>query len=135
MLLSKMQAKVLIVDDDADIRNAVCMTLAQSSGVSYSFAEADSVATGLEAVKRLKPDVIILDIHMPGEDGFDFMKRLKRSKFQSGNVIVLTADDSLRNLWQAESEGVNAYRFMGKPFRTEELQALVLGLIMPRQAT
>jgi DNA-binding NtrC family response regulator len=51
--LSDIKARILIIDDDADVRNAVRMTLESERGVSYAFTEADSVTTGLEALKSI----------------------------------------------------------------------------------
>jgi CheY-like chemotaxis protein len=130
--LSDIRAKVLIIDDDADIRNAVRLTLESESGVNYVFSEAGNVASGLTAVKSTKPTVIILDLHMPGENGFDFMNKLQKDGlFPRAKVIILTADNSIKNLLEAESKGVNAYHFMGKPFVNDDLRALVLSLVLP----
>jgi DNA-binding NtrC family response regulator len=130
--LSDVKAKVLIIDDDADVRSAVRMTLESGSGADLSFSEAGSVPTGLKALKSDKPEVVILDIHMPGQDGFDFMSQMKRNKsLPQPKVIMLTADDSIKNIWQAESQGVNPYHFISKPFKSEDLQALVLSLVLP----
>jgi DNA-binding NtrC family response regulator len=126
------KAKVLIIDDDADVRSAVRMTLELEPGVNYAFSEAGDVPTGLKALKSTDSDVVILDLHMPGEDGFDFIDKLEKAKsFPLAKVIILTADDSIKNLLKAEREGVNAYHFIGKPFASAELRALVLSLILP----
>jgi len=131
--LADIKAKVLIIDDDADIRNVVRMTLESESGVNYSFAEADNVASGLAALKSTKPTVIILDLHMPSENGFDFMNKLKKDhSLPRTKVIILTADNSIKNLLKAEVRGVNAYQFVGKPFVNDELRATVLSMVLPK---
>ena len=133
MELTDIKAKVLIIDDDADIRSAIRMTLESDSGVDYSFTEAGDVASGLTALKSTKPAVIILDLHMPGENGFDFMNKMRTNHYHSrSKVIILTADNSIKNLLKAESKGVNAYQFIGKPFVNDELRALVLSLVLPK---
>jgi CheY-like chemotaxis protein len=130
--LSDIKARVLIIDDDADIRSAVRMTLESEYGVGYVFTEADSVASGLIAIKSSQPDVIILDLHMPGENGFDFMNKFKKdTSLPAAKIIILTADDSIKNLLKAEGKGVNAYHFMGKPFISDDLRAMVLSLVLP----
>ena len=132
MELSDIKAKVLIVDDDADIRSAVRLTLESELGARYTFSEAANVTSGLKALKSSRPDVVILDLHMPGEDGFDFMNKQKKdSSLPKTKMIILTADDSFKNLWKAENRGINAYHFMGKPFVSDELRALVLSLVLP----
>ena len=134
--LSDIKAKILIIDDDADVRNAVRMTLESERGVKYAFVEAGDVVSGLKALKSNKSDVVILDLHMPGEDGFDFVEKLKKDKsLPLTKVVILTADDSIKNLWRAVNKGISAYNFMGKPFIADELRAMVLSLVMPYQST
>ena len=133
MKLSDIKARILIVDDDADVRNAVRMTLESEQAVNYTFSEAGSASSGLDALESAKSDVVILDLHMPGEDGFDFMDKLKKTAFlPMTRVIILTADDSGKNLWEAVNRGINAYHFIGKPFVNDELRALVLSLVLPK---
>lgn len=131
MKLLGAKARVLIVDDNAETRNAIRMTLESESYVAYSFTESATVASGMKVVENWQPDVIILDIHMPGENGFDFIDGLdKRHLPKKKNILVLTADDTLKNIWQVQSKGIDAYRFMGKPFESEELRAQVLGIAL-----
>jgi DNA-binding NtrC family response regulator len=66
---------------------------------------------------------------MPDKTGFDFMEIVHKKKLLAkAKVIMLTADDTLDNLFKAEHEGIGTYHFLGKPFNTSELQALVLDL-------
>ncbi|HSW79257.1 MAG TPA: response regulator [Candidatus Saccharimonadales bacterium] len=129
--LSDVKAHILIVDDNEDTRNAIRLTLELESQVNYSFKEANTVSKGLKFFKSFKPNVIILDLHLPGENGFAFLEKLRKIRPSANDaVIVLTADDSFKNLWRAESSGVDAYHFMGKPFEGSELRAQVLGLAL-----
>lgn len=129
--LSDVKANILIVDDNAETRNAIRMTLGLESQVTYTFTEAGTVDSGLQLIESVEPNIIILDIHLPGKSGFDFLKKLSKLRpVLKKRIIILTADDSMDNMWQAESEGVNAYRFMGKPFESDELRAQVLGLAL-----
>ncbi len=133
MKLSGVKARVLIVDDNIETRNAIRMALEYEPYLAYAFTESGSVASGLSAVDNWKPDVIILDIHMPGENGFDFLDKLDEQRAsKKNNVLVLTADDTLKNIWQVQSKGIDAYRFMGKPFESEELRAQVLGIALDK---
>jgi DNA-binding response OmpR family regulator len=80
-------------------------------------------------MKAIKPDIVILDLHMPDKTGFDFMNIVQKNKLLAkAKVIMLTADDTLGNLFKAEHKGIGAYHFLGKPFNISELQALVLDL-------
>lgn len=131
MNLSDVKAHILIVDDNEETRNAIRMTLELESQVAYTFAEASTVAKGLNLIKKFKPNVIILDIHMPGANGFAFLDKLRKIfPGAKDNTIILTADDSFKNLWNAESKGIDPYHFMGKPFEGNELRAQVLGLAL-----
>ena len=130
--MTKPTMKILIVDDDADIRQAVRLTLEEQDYLNVVVTESIDVASGIEQMKAIKPDIVILDLHMPDKTGFDFMdivhqdKRLAKTK-----VIMLTADDNLANIFKAEDKGIGAYHFLGKPFNISELQALVLSLSLP----
>jgi CheY-like chemotaxis protein len=88
----------------------------------------------LQAVKASKPDVILLDLHMPGKDGFDFLDELKASKQSpKPKVVVVTAHGSIKNLLKAQGKGISNYQFMTKPFRSDELLAVVLSAALPKR--
>jgi CheY-like chemotaxis protein len=88
-----MKVKVLVVDDDQDIRSLVRMIL-ESKGM-----EVDEAATGEEALHKLrggddKPDLILLDVMMPGMNGWEVLRELKRdTELQSIPVVMLSAID------------------------------------------
>lgn len=130
--MTKPIIKILIVDDDAAIREAVRLTLEEQDYLNVTVTESIDVASGILQMKAIHPDIVILDLHMPDKTGFDFMdivhmdKRLAKTK-----VIMLTADDNLANIFKAEDKGIGAFHFLGKPFNISELQALVLGLSLP----
>ncbi|HSX44287.1 MAG TPA: response regulator [Candidatus Saccharimonadales bacterium] len=124
-------AKILIIDDEAEVRSAVRLTLEEEQNANYSFTEASNVASGLKALKAKKPDVVILDLLMPGPSGYDFIQTMKKDhSMPLTRIIILTAHDSMKNLWKAENTGVNAYHFMSKPFVGDDLRATVLGLVL-----
>ena len=84
-----MPQKALIIDDERLARNQLRERLAQFSELEV-VAEADCVSEAVKAVERVQPDVVFLDIQMPGESGFDFLEQA------SGGfkVIFVTAFDS-----------------------------------------
>ena len=132
MKLSDIKAKILMIDDDSDVRNAVRLTLDSELEINHTFTEADNVGSGLKALKTIMPDIVILDLHMPGKDGFDFLDDIRKNEsFPLTKVIILTADDRLKNLLHTENKGIDAYHFMGKPFANDALKAMVLSLIVP----
>jgi len=124
--------KILIVDDDADIREAVRLSLEEQTYLDIDITESSDVLSGIEQMKIINPDIVILDLHMPGKTGFDFMDLMNQDKnLARTKVIMLTADDTLANIFKAEDKGIGAYHFLGKPFNISELQALVFSLGLP----
>ena len=66
----------LIIDDEEDARRYLSMMINEFCPQLNILGEADSVVTGKEAIKNLQPDIVFLDIHMPGGSGFDLLKAL-----------------------------------------------------------
>ena len=128
----KPQKKILIVDDDADIRSSIRLALEEQDYVDVEISESPNVDAGVQQVKNNAPDIIILDLHMPDKSGLDFMDIVHKDKrFEGTKVIMLTADDTMLNVFDAEHKGISPYHFLGKPFNIAELQALVLSLSLP----
>jgi DNA-binding response OmpR family regulator len=127
--MAKPTKKILIIDDDANIREAVRLTVEEQDFMNIEVTESADVASGIQQMKAIRPDIVILDLHMPDKTGFDFMNIVHKNKLLAkAKVIMLTADDTLGNLFKAEHKGIGAYHFLGKPFNISELQALVLDL-------
>lgn len=130
--MTKRSMKILIVDDDADIRDAVRLSLEEQNYLAIDVTESSDVVSGIEQMRIINPDIVILDLHMPGKTGFDFMDLMNQDKnLARTKVIMLTADDTLANIFKAEDKGIGAYHFLGKPFNVSELQALVFSLGLP----
>lgn len=130
--MTKPTMKILIVDDDASVRAAVRLTVEEQDFINVKVTESVDVASGLKVLNAWRPDIIILDLHMPGKTGFDFMDiALEAKLLAKTNVIMLTADDTLGNLFKADDKGIGARHFLGKPFEVSELQALVYSLALP----
>jgi two-component system phosphate regulon response regulator PhoB len=121
--------KILIIDDDANIRDSVRLALEEQDYVTVEVTESASVTSGIQQARDINPDVIILDLHMPNKDGWDFMNMLhKDRRLAKTRVIMLTADNTPFNTFKAEKKGIGAYQFLAKPFNITELQSLVLNL-------
>jgi len=98
---------VLIVDNLAHVRQGV-KTLLE---LTEDFEIVGEAANGLEAVKmaeRFRPDIVIMDLKMPGMDGFEATRQIKNRQL-AGGVIVLTLYDSQHNRKQAAHVGVDAF--------------------------
>jgi DNA-binding response OmpR family regulator len=114
--------KILIVEDHADIRRLVRMTLEFEDCEIHEAADALS---GWEMVKRLKPDMVLLDVMMPGDvDGLDLCLALKVDPEMSHiRVIMLSALGAAKDRDAGLRSGADAY--LVKPFSPMELLALV----------
>lgn len=130
--MAKQTKKILIVDDDADTRAAVRLALQEQDYLNIEVTESADVASGIQRMKDINPDIVILDLHMPDRSGFDLMDIVNKNKrFAKTKVIMLTADDTIDNVFKAESKGIGVYHFLGKPFNIADLQGLVLSLSLP----
>ncbi|MBU1670240.1 MAG: response regulator [Actinobacteria bacterium] len=86
-----MSAKILVVDDDPDIRDVLTELL---EGEGYAVVTANDGAQGLEAIREEDPDMVILDLLMPVLDGFGVCKQLQDprwSKWRDMPVLILTS--------------------------------------------
>ena len=130
--MTKPTKKILIVDDDAGIRGAVRLLLEEEQYVHFDITESASVASAVRQMTDNLPDIVILDLHMPNKNGLDFMDIIHEdSRFAKTEVIMLTVDDTLENIFRAQEKGIEAYHFLGKPFNITDLQTLVLSLSLP----
>jgi len=108
-----MSKRILIVEDHADIRRLIRMTLEFDHHEIHEAANADE---GLAAVQRLRPQVLLLDIMMPGSmDGLALCRLVKRNP-ALGNpwVVVLTARGQAQDVEAGMAAGADAY--LPKPF-------------------
>jgi two-component system, OmpR family, response regulator MprA len=117
------EAAILVVDDDAPIRRMLDRTL---SAEGYAVETAADGGAALAAVERSTPDLVVLDVGMPGVDGLSVSRRL-RAKGLAVPVLLLTARDSVPDRVAGLDAGADDY--LVKPFATEELLARVRALL------
>jgi DNA-binding response OmpR family regulator len=109
--------KILIIDDDNDFRAALTVRL-RASGYATSFV-ADGVSA-IRAARRERPALILLDLGLPGRDGYHLLQRLKiNTELSHIPVIVLSALDAKENEERARKAGACAY--LEKPVDDDEL--------------
>lgn len=110
--------RIVIADDETIFRESLCLLLQLGKGFDVIGGSSDAVAT-LEVVRRLKPDVLLLDHTLPGEDGTDLLAELRKSG-ASVKVILLCQAIS-------EEETVSALRagVRGIVLRTEPTDCLI----------
>jgi two-component system response regulator MprA len=120
------RVKILVVDDERAVRESLRRAL------ELEGYEIDLAADGQEALSRLEddgngqPDAVVLDVLMPGVDGLEVCRRIRRS----GNrvpVLMLTARDEVENRVAGLDAGADDY--LTKPFALEELVARVRALL------
>jgi DNA-binding response OmpR family regulator len=113
---------ILIVDDDPDIVTAISTSL---SATGATVATAGDGTVAVSKVEQLDPDLIILDIMLPGKSGFLVLEKLRQSKPRGSKpyVIMITGNAGRRHRQYADALGVNDY--ITKPFRMERLMESV----------
>jgi two-component system OmpR family response regulator len=109
------KARILVVDDEAGIRDMVCDALRLSG---YEVLEAIDGSTALGLMARETVDLIICDINMPGMDGYETLTHL-RERGNTTPMIMLTARQEKEDVRKAYSLGTDDY--VRKPFSLEEL--------------
>jgi two-component system, OmpR family, response regulator len=114
--------RVLIVEDDSLLADGLTETLRRRGYVADAVASAEQAEA---ALKVSEFDLVILDIGLPGMDGFAWLRRL-RSRGGEQPVLVLTARDALADRVHGLTLGADDY--LAKPFATEELVARVSAL-------
>ncbi|WCB95487.1 Response regulator MprA [Baekduia alba] len=114
---------VLLVDDDASIRRMLERTLVADG---YAVVAVADGGAALAAVERSLPDVVVLDVAMPGLDGLAVTRRL-RAKALTVPILLLTARDALEDRVAGLDAGADDY--LVKPFEAEELTARLRALL------
>ncbi|HET8912052.1 MAG TPA: response regulator transcription factor [Ktedonobacteraceae bacterium] len=117
--------KVLVIDDEENIVEFVKL------GLRYEGFQVESASDGLQglaAAQRINPDIIILDLMMPGIDGLEVCRRLRSNPVtQDVPVIMLTAKDEVRDRVQGLGAGADDY--LTKPFSFDELLARLKAIL------
>ena len=112
--------KVLVADDERALRVLIAGTLEIGN---YEILEADNGIDALDLVKQDRPDLIILDVMMPGMTGYEVCKRIKTNPDIATKVLILTAKGQLSDkeaAWEALADF-----YLAKPFSPMELLAMV----------
>lgn len=117
--------RILIVDDEPDVVETLQVRLGQED---YECLTAHDGNSGFELVSTEKPDLVILDIMLPGMDGFKVARLLKFQKeLRHIPIIMLSARDKDEDRLMGEQTGANYY--ITKPFSMEELVGIVKGFL------
>lgn len=122
-----MGKSVLVIEDEPNISEAISFILSRDG---WHVATHANGVDAVDAVRARRPDLVILDVMLPGRSGYDILRDL-RAGAETGDlpVLMLTARGQSRDRVMAEEIGVS--RFMTKPFSNAEVLAAVNDLIRP----
>lgn len=120
-------AKILVVDDEYSIRETLAMFLTEKGHEVYGAA---SGREGIALFENLNPDVVILDIRLPDENGLDVLVKMKSSD-SLAKVIMITAFQDMDTTIQAMKRG--AYDYIHKPLDADEIEKAVNGALHIRE--
>ncbi|MDF1606262.1 response regulator transcription factor [Nocardioides sp. YIM 152315] len=110
--------RAVVVEDDRDIRELITHTL---TDLGLEVTAVDAGPDGVEAVRRLRPDLVTLDLGLPGIDGIEVCRQIR--EISDAYIVMVTARaDEIDRLLGLET---GADDFMAKPFSLKELQARV----------
>lgn len=111
-----MTKKVLVIDDEPEMLNLVKFTLERGG---FEVSTCDNGRAAWDAILASKPDLLVLDVMLPGIDGYSLQIKISQDEATKDMpIIVLTALEPSKTLFQKFPQVVG---FMTKPFKTEEL--------------
>ncbi len=113
--------RILLVDDHSDIRRLIRITI----GADFEVLEAEDGASGLDIARKQRPDLVVLDVMMPGKiDGLDVLDAIKADpELVHTRVIMVTARGQVRDYEDGIKRGADAYFI--KPFSPLQLVAAI----------
>jgi two-component system, LytTR family, response regulator len=112
--------RVLVVDDEAPARRKVLRLLREEDGGAM-VGEADSGEAAVAAVKKQRPDLVFLDVQMPGLDGFGVIRALQAAKMTLPRIVFITAHDR----FALRAFEVHAFDYLLKPVSEERFREAV----------
>lgn len=121
------RAKILVVDDERGIRDAFVELF---DGTPLDCETAGNAEEALQKVKHGKPDVVLLDIQLPGMDGLEALRQIKKIH-PTAVVIIITGHGTVERSKKAMDLG--AYEYVMKPFQMKELYRLIAKAVKVRR--
>jgi two-component system OmpR family response regulator len=114
--------RILVIEDETDLLSALCQLLREAG---YAIDEASDGKTGLFKALGTDYDAIVLDLMLPGMNGWDLLRELRKERRTP--VLILTARDALADRVKGLDSGADDY--LTKPFELKELEARLRALI------
>ena len=122
-----MPKHVLLIEDEPNIIEAISFILSRDGWTVNTHSNG---TTAVDTVHARRPDVLILDVMLPGKSGYDILRELREHPETEGlPVLMLTARGQTKDREMAERAGGNA--FMAKPFSNSEMLEMVRSLSTP----
>ncbi len=121
-----MRATILVVEDVKELSDLVCMYLGKEGMETRAVESAEDA---LSALERMTPDLIVLDINLPGMDGFEFLARYRKTG--TAPVLIVSARDADEDI--IAGLGYGADEFVTKPFSPRVLVARVRAMLRRAQ--
>jgi CheY-like chemotaxis protein len=121
---------VLVVDDDAEVRDLLSQVLEQAGFRAVTAGDGDQVG---ELVRRERPALILLDVILPGADGYTALARLSGDP-ATRDIPVVTITGYGAPIYRTVSAGMGARFHLSKPFSPRQLLATVRGILEPQGA-
>jgi two-component system, NtrC family, nitrogen regulation response regulator NtrX len=121
------KSRILVIDDEAAIRDSLKMTLEYEG---YEFVGAATGQEGIALAEREGPDLVLLDVKMPGMDGLEVLDRL-RAMNESLPVVVISGHGTISTAVDATKKG--AFDFIEKPFASERVLVVLRNALDQRQ--
>lgn len=119
-----MSKHVVLVEDETNIAEAIRFLLGREGWRVETLANG---ATAVDVISKVSPDLVILDVMLPGKSGFEILKELRADPaFVDLPILMLTARGQARDREMAKDAGVS--RFMTKPFSNGEMLEAVRSL-------
>ncbi len=113
------KARIVVIDDEVNAATALCTILKEDG---YDVAWAHDGTSGLSIIEQTDADLVLTDLRMPGMDGLELLKQLKKSRPQT-MVILMTAYGTVKNAVRAMKSGAEDY--LSKPLDVEELEVVL----------
>ncbi|MBI4064025.1 MAG: response regulator [Elusimicrobia bacterium] len=113
-------AKILVIDDEPEMLDLIRIIL---EGVGHEVKTCSTGRKAWETIVETKPDVLVLDVMLPGVDGYSLQTQMAQDRVtQDIPILVLTALEPAKTIFEKAS---NVVGFLSKPFRSEDLLAKV----------
>jgi DNA-binding response OmpR family regulator len=125
-----MKKRILLVEDDPSAARLVSYTLEQEG---YEVLTAPNGVEGLRKAREEEPDLLVLDVMLPGLDGFEVCHRL-RSEPQTAKLPILMLSAKAREADKATGINVGANDYLSKPAAPDEIAARVANLLAEKNA-